>query len=136
MKKIIPVLILISTFLYGCNHIDSPLIVGEWKLVSLTIRGNPWSHPEGKELITTFGADHTFEMKVGTELKSKGTYTLEDSNLDMDFDSINNSPQTTVRYIMELDGHMLTLCNLENGVRPTSFDTTTNSILQVLEKIK
>ena len=138
MKKLIPVLLLISTILHGCKDIesDSPSIVGEWKLVSLTIRGNPWSHPEGKESIVTFGADQAFKMIVGTELKATGTYTLNGSNLDVVHDAIGKSLRTTVKYIMDIDGQMLTICNWENGVRPNNFDTTTNSILQVLEKQK
>ena len=138
MKIIIPVFILISALMQGCSqNVDSTsAIIGRWELVSLSIHGKSWIQKEEKQSVTTFTGDAQFQIQVGITLAAQGTYSFDDPNLDMVYSSTNDIPRTTVKYILTISNDTLTLCNLENGIRPESFNETTNSIVQVLQKIK
>lgn len=138
MIKHIIFLFIFVVLLQGCSQKNDPPseIIGKWQLVSLSIHGKLWSQKDGKESVTTFSEDRKFEIQVGDTVAGEGTYTLDGFKLDMIFEATTNRPTITVKYIFSTENDSLNLCNLENGLRPTHFNLTTNSIVQVLKKMK
>lgn len=114
---------------------DAKLLLGNWKVVAVTIEGKPQTNDElekAKPRLTI--TDKMFQMKEGDEIKQEAPYTIDATKSPKQLNLVFGT--NVMNSIFEVSGDKLRICSPSSPAhpgRPTDFKSEASGHTTLLE---